>query len=198
MKHFSKNQLFVSAFIMLSLFSIIQCNNSTQNQPTEQMKIVRGKYLVTVGLCHDCHSPKIFKPDGSVIPDPDRLLSGHQAGTPLPPVDTTGIAPGKWVLGSSDFTAWVGPWGISYGANLTPDSTTGIGAWTEENFIGTIRKGKHLGQDGGRNILPPMPWDVIREMTDEDLKCVFTYLKSLRPVQNQVPVPVPVTALSQK
>jgi hypothetical protein len=56
----------------------------------------------------------------------------------------------------ADLTAFVGPWGISYTANLTPDSATGIGAWSEAAFINTIRSGKHLGN--GRDILPPMPW----------------------------------------
>jgi hypothetical protein len=86
-------------------------------------------------------------------------------------------------------SAWAGPWGISFSANLTPDETTGIGAWTEEAFIETLRTGKHLGM--GREILPPMPWQVIGAMTDGDLKSIFAYLMSLRPVMNQVPQPIP-------
>jgi hypothetical protein len=87
-----------------------------------------------------------------------------------------------------DITAFVGPWGVSYAANLTPDSATGIGAWTEAQFISTMRTGKHLGN--GRPILPPMPWDEIRKKTDDDLKAMFAYLKSLPAVNNRVPGPV--------
>jgi hypothetical protein len=92
----------------------------------------------------------------------------------------------------------VGPWGISFSANLTPDSTTGIGAWTTENFIKTIRTGKHLGMEGGRSILPPMPWESMAEITDEDLSLIFNYFKSLPPIKNQVPAPVPPTDLMKK
>lgn len=156
--------------------------------------VTRGQYLVTVGGCHDCHSPKKFGPQGISLDD-ERLLSGHPAGSMLPPVDARALKPGHWVLFAGDITAAVGPWGISYSANLTPDSTTGIGAWSEETFVKTLRTGKHLGQEGGRPILPPMPWQTIGQMTDEDLKAVYTYLQSLPPVKNQVPAPVsPVDA----
>jgi hypothetical protein len=89
-----------------------------------------------------------------------------------------------------DITAFVGPWGISYTANLTSDSATGIGAWPEQSFINAIRTGKHLGNPNDRDILPPMPWNIIREMTDDDLKAVYAYLQSLPPINNKVPAPV--------
>ena len=56
-------------------------------------------------------------------------------------------------------TAWAGPWGVSYAANLTPDKRTGIGAWTADQFIKTMRTGKHLGV--GRPVLPPMPVEAV-------------------------------------
>lgn len=151
--------------------------------------VARGKYLVTIGGCHDCHSPKKFGPNGVEL-DESRLLSGHPQGSPLPPVDTRALKPGYWVLFTGDVTAAVGPWGISYAANLTSDSATGIGSWSEATFVKTLRTGKHLGQEGGRPILPPMPWQTIGQMTDEDLKAVYTYLQALPPVKNQVPAPV--------
>ena len=151
--------------------------------------VAQGKYIVSTGLCNDCHSPKIFTQMGP-IPDSTKLLSGHPAGGPPPPLDTAALHPGYGYTGTADLTGWLGPWGISYAANLTPDSATGIGAWTEENFINALRKGKHLGMDGGRGILPPMPWDMIGQKTDEDLKAIFAYLKSLPAISNQVPAPV--------
>jgi hypothetical protein len=92
------------------------------------------------------------------------------------------------------FTAWAGPWGISFTANLTPDST-GLGNWTPEMFIAAIRTGKHAGV--GRPILPPMPWPQYRNFTDEDLRAIFAYLHSLKPVHNVVPQPVPPPAPPQ-
>jgi hypothetical protein len=92
---------------------------------------------------------------------------------------------------TNDLTAWVGPWGTSFAANLTPDSNTGLGSWTEEMFMKALRTGKHLGQ--GRDILPPMPWQMIGQMTDRDLKSVFAYLRSIPPVNNMVPDPISPT-----
>ncbi|MEJ2103516.1 MAG: hypothetical protein P8X47_02935 [Ignavibacteriaceae bacterium] len=105
------------------------------------------------------------------------------------------IGPNKWVMTEKNFTAWVGTWGISYAANLTPDNATGIGAMSEEMFIKTLREGKWMGI--GRPLMPPMPWQGIGMMTDQDLKCVYTYLKSLKPIHNEVPLPVPPNKMGE-
>lgn len=153
-------------------------------------RIKRGEYLVTVGGCNDCHSPKIMTPMGPA-PDPKRLLSGHPAAEPLPAItDKKMVAPGQWALFNPSLTAAVGPWGTSFAANLTPDDT-GLGSWTEAQFFKAIREGKSKGLEGGRPILPPMPWFNFAKMSDEDLKAVYAYLKSIPPVQNVVPNPVP-------
>jgi hypothetical protein len=150
----------------------------------------RGRYLTTVAGCNDCHTPKKFGPQGPSF-DTTRLLSGHPASDPLPAVDKKALQPGYWYLLGPDLTSAVGPWGISYAANLTPDSATGIGAWDEASFVKTLRTGKHLGQDNGRQVLPPMPWQTIGLMTDEDLKAIFTFLRTIQPISNRVPAPVP-------
>jgi len=150
----------------------------------------RGKYIVTTGLCNDCHSPKIITPAGPVV-DSTKLLSGHPAGSPLPPIDKKTFKPGYWILDGPDLTSFAGPWGISFTANITSDSATGIGAWREDEFISAMRTGKHLGQPGGRPIMPPMPWYYIAKYNDEDLKAMYTYLESLPPINNKVPTPIP-------
>jgi mono/diheme cytochrome c family protein len=142
----------------------------------------RGEYLVTIGSCNDCHTP--FKM-GANGPEPDmtRMLSGHPEGMKLPPPPK---AAGPWLqFGDATNTAWAGPWGISYTANLTPDQNTGLGIWDEAMFIKTMRDGRHMGN--GRPILPPMPWPSLKAMTDEDLKSVFAYLRSIPPIVNRVP-----------
>ena len=154
-------------------------------------QIKRGEYLATFGGCHDCHSPKVMTPNGPA-PDKTRLLSGHPADAQLPsiPPGVVGPTPSQWAaLTNGDLTAWVGPWGISFAANLTPDKATGLGGWTVDQFIKTMRTGKHLGV--GRPILPPMPWFDVAVLSDADLKALFAYLKSMKPVQNPVPPPVP-------
>ncbi len=160
-----------------------------------QNPVERGRYLTTLGGCNDCHTPKNFGPAGPE-PDMSRALSGHSATEKLPAVPAGVIAPDKWgMVGNNNFTAFVGPWGISFARNLTPDQATGLGSWTEDMFIKTIRDGKHQGE--GRALLPPMPWQMYRNMTDDDLKAVFAYLRSLKPINNPVPDPVPVEKLAQ-
>lgn len=186
-------------FSAASLFFLYSCgdNNAEANQENitqvrnQEMadKVAHGKYLVTVGGCYDCHTPKIMTPQGPVD-DSSRALSGHPANTPLPPIDEKALTPGNWVLLSPDLTAFVGPWGISYPANLTSDSATGIGAWSEETFVKALRTGKHLGLENGRPILPPMPWFNLAKLKDEDLSAIYAFLQSLPPVKNQVPAPV--------
>jgi hypothetical protein len=157
--------------------------------PPAQSPVERGRYLVTLGGCHDCHTPKTI---GAAGPEPDmsRALSGHPASDKLPAIPAGVIAPDKWgTIANNHFTAWVGPWGVSFSRNLTSDQATGLGSWTEEMFIKTIRDGKHQGE--GRPLLPPMPWQMYSQMTDEDLKAVFAFTRSLPAVANAVPDPVP-------
>jgi hypothetical protein len=98
------------------------------------------------------------------------------------------------VMGNS--LSFVGPWGVSYAANLTSDSTTGIGNWTIEQFKNVFKTGKYNGAPGGRDLLPPMPWQNVAQMTDEELEAVFAFLQSTKPVHNIVPQPQrPVLAL---
>lgn len=146
----------------------------------------RGEYLVRIAGCHDCHTPLAMGPQGPA-PDMTRMLSGHPEGMQLPPQPA---GAGPWIgafIGTN--TAWSGPWGISYVANITSDKETGIGGWTEQQFIQASRTGKHMG--AGRPILPPMPWQNLGAMTDEDLKAVFAYLKATPPLKNKVPEPTP-------
>ncbi len=153
----------------------------------ETAAVKRGAYLVTISGCNDCHTPKVFSAGGTTL-DTGRLLSGHPATEELPPAP--GIAgAGKWgILTNQHLTAWAGPWGVSYAANLTPDAS-GLANWTPETFMQSMRSGKHLGN--GRPILPPMPWFNYATMSDDDLRAVFAYLKSLPPVSNAVPMPLP-------
>ncbi len=151
--------------------------------------IQRGDYITSISGCNDCHTPKIFGPTGPMF-DSTRLLSGHPEGSKMPPINKESLQPGNWISFSPDLTMTVGPWGITYSANLTPDTATGIGLWSEATFIKALRSGKHAGMDNGRPILPPMPWQEVAKMTDQDLKSVYAYLRSLPPINNRVPGPM--------
>lgn len=180
---------FSLAVFSLILFVQISCTQQAENKPLTQAEMIAlGKYIVHTSGCDDCHTPKIFTEKGPVF-DTTRSLSGFPHGEVLSPIDMSMIQPGNWILGDKHLGAWVGPWGISYASNLTPDKATGIGTMTEEMFIKTIRDGKYMGV--GRPLLPPMPWEVLRKKTDQDLKAIYAYLMSMNPISNQVPQPTP-------
>jgi hypothetical protein len=158
--------------------------------PSQDALVARGKTLVTIGGCHDCHTPKKMGPMGPE-PDMSRMLSGHPEGdavtTPYKPAAGT-----PWMIAATmDTTAWSGPWGVSFTANLTPDTNTGLrsGVWTEDLFIKAMRTGKHVGT--ARDILPPMPWQGIGQTSDDDLKAIWAYLGTIPPINNHVPEPLP-------
>jgi len=187
-----KKNIFISVCLVIMaavVISQINCSPKEENKAMSQKELIaRGKYLVMTGGCGDCHSPKIYTENGP-IPDSTKDLSGFQHDEKLPALDTKYVAPGNWVATESNFSAWVGPWGISYAANITPDKATGIGELSEEMFIKALREGKMMGV--GRPILPPMPWQVIGQKSDQDLKAMYAYLKSINPIHNEVPQPIP-------
>lgn len=191
-----KLKLFYFTFFLLILtfFLYMGCNLPQKTKPmTPDELIARGKYLIETTGCHDCHTPKTFGPEGMKL-DETKLLSGHPEDFQLYSVDTSVVGPGKWTLTNDHLTAWVGPWGMSFASNLTPDNATGLGAVSEEMFIKTLREGKMKGV--GRQILPPMPYEVFGKMTDDDLRAMYAYLHSIPAVNNKVhePVPPPMVA----
>ena len=175
------------AFALASLG--VKASDGPAPAPKQMSKaemVRRGDYLVNSMGCGDCHTPFKMGPNGPE-PDMSRFLSGHPETEKLPPPPAPS---GPWIANiSHTFTAYAGPWGVSYTQNLTPDPETGVaGTYTEAQFIMTIREGKKQGR--GRALLPPMPWPVIRNLTDDDLKAIFAYLQTVKPVKNRVPDPV--------
>lgn len=152
-------------------------------------KVARGKYLVTIAVCNDCHTPLKSGPDGDG-PDMERMLSGHPQNLPVTHLAVSADSPWPVAMSATN-TAWSGPWGVSFTANLTPDPETGIGRWTLRNFKDTLRSGRHLGR--GRAILPPMPIAMYKHFSDEDLEAIFSYLQSIPAISNRVPEPLPPT-----
>lgn len=154
-------------------------------------RVELGRKLVTLGACADCHTPFKMGPDG---PEPDRArhLSGHPEQLVMPPPPA--LPAGPWLVTvAATNTAWAGPWGVSFTANLTPDAETGLGRWTEQQFVATLRTGRHLGR--GRPLLPPMPVPAFTALSDDELGAIFAYLRSIPAVRNRVPEPqAPVAA----
>jgi hypothetical protein len=187
-----KNTLLAIAVIVFAAtagFVAFSRSEASASNPTAVSShvIQRGEYLVKIMGCNDCHTPWKTGPAG---PEPDmtRFLSGHPEEIgPLPQAKAT-EGPYIW-LGAPTNTAFSGPWGVSYAFNLTPEQNSGIGIWTEEMFVKTIRTGRHMGVS--RPINPPMPWPAYRNATDEDLKAVYAYLRTIKPIVNRVPEYIP-------
>lgn len=180
--------------LIAAAITIYACTDTTSDKKVDTastpsatditQRVQRGEYLVNVIGCDDCHSPKKMGAQGPEI-IPDLRFSGYPSTRSIQKPDSNILKQG-WILMGGDFTSFFGAWGMSFAANITSDET-GIGNWTEENFIVAIRKGKYKGLEGSRDLLPPMPWFSYKNMTDEDLKSVFAYLKSTKPVKNLVP-----------
>ena len=108
-----------------------------------------GRYLANIGHCMDCHTPR--KSDGMLV------------------LDKTGA-------GGQVFK---GPWGKSVAPNITPDESTGLKKWTDEQIAHAIR----LGVDRqGRHLKPPMGFDWYKNISDDDTHALIAYLRSLEPL----------------
>lgn len=188
MRALLKNAVLFTTLISASVLQGAEpSGGNTSDHETEAASLLeRGRYLVTIAGCNDCHTPLKPGPNG---PEPDwsRMLSGHPETLVMPPSPV--LPEGPWqIVSAGTATAHSGPWGVSFTANLTPDPETGLGKWTLKEFMDTIRTGRHQGR--GREVLPPMPISVYKHMTDGDLEAVYTYLQSIPAITNKVPQPI--------
>jgi hypothetical protein len=186
-----KKSLVIIIVLVLTIV-FIECNSS-KNATKENFggfgsQVKWGQHLVTVSACLDCHGPKDYSKPGAGL-DSLHFLAGY-IGSPMPDVNRAELQ-SKHLAVTGDQTLWVGPWGVTYSSNLTSDSATGIGAWTEDRFMYAIRNGKYNGLASDRNLLPTMPWEMYKNMTDDELRAIFAYLKTTKPIKNKVPPPMP-------
>lgn len=175
------------AGIAVAGVTLLIANAAAKKSHDATPEVARGKYLVDAIGCIDCHTPLVMGPKG-----PERDMTHHLAGHPqgMSLATAPELPAGPWgFVGSGSMTAWSGPWGTSFTANLTPDRETGLGNWTADQFVQAIRSQRHLGR--GRPILPPMPSANYANLSDEDLRAIFAYLQTLPPVSNRVPEPLP-------
>jgi len=164
----------------------VSVSTAAKGVDARRAMIARGEHLVLSSGCNDCHTPLKMGKNG---PEPDmtRMLSGHPEAMKLPPPPAATM---PWLVAAAvTNTAWAGPWGVSFTANLTPDLETGLGGWSEAEFAQAIKSGRHRGR--GRPVLPPMPIPAYRNFTDDELAAIFAYLGSVPALKNRVPEPLP-------
>ena len=197
-----KKSFIVVTLVVATIIALAACQSNASDKRAYKPVVLsqdslekRGAYLVYTMLCDDCHSPKKMGPNGPEI-IPELRLSGARGNGKLPAIDPSETKKG-WTMFNEDFTAIAGAWGVSFAGNLTSDET-GIGSWTEVQFKKALTQGKYKGLDNGRTLLPPMPWPQFSILKDEDIKAIYTFLKSTNPVQNRVPAPMTPEDLVKK
>lgn len=144
--------------IPASMFGPLPSGDIEQNSiPDPSEKVKYGAYMTTIAVCAECHTP--MGPQG---PDFSKMYAGG------------------FVFNTPLFKVAV--------ANITPDSATGIGAWTEEMFVNKFRNNssdtvvnRHPGRE---NTI--MPWAAYGKMTDVDLKAIYAFLRTVKPISNKV------------
>lgn|GEM_PF-264476 len=117
--------------------------------PAAGASVERGRYLVAVAGCNDCHTGG-YAESGGRVPESEWLL-----GTPV---------------------GFRGPWGVSYPSNLRLT----VQSMTEAQWMQFARVER----------LPPMPWFALRDMTEEDLRSLYRYIRALGPKGERAPAAV--------
>lgn len=158
-------------FFAMLVLCVVACSTP---DPGDVDAVQRGAYLVQVTGCARCHSP-----------EGGPMLSGHPADVVVP--ETPDLSIDGWFAATTG-TAWAGPYGVAFASNLTSDEASGIGAWSQDAFVATLKTGEHMGV--GRQILPAMPWQVFQHLRDDDLEAIYRYLQTVPAVSNEVPLPV--------
>ena len=133
----SSSVLTLSAMLGLDSRSCPARPPNRPRRPRHVDPVVRGRYLVTIMSCNDCHTPGYLYG----APDTSRRLSGSDLG-------------------------WTGPWGVVHARNLTPDTTTGIGKWTIDQIVTALRTGNTPDGSQLAPIMPWMNYSEILDQDD--------------------------------
>ncbi len=137
--------------------------------------IERGNYLVNyLGHCAGCHTP--------LAPNGESDMSLYLSGVPAKYAGTK--------VGRPQVAGFPGPRGARfYAANLTPDPETGLGRWSEEQFVRTFKHG--VRPDGTKYATSPMEWNIYANMKEEDVRAIYRYLRTINAIPNKVPTNIP-------
>ena len=157
--------------------------------PAVANAVSRSRYTVPLP---PSWGPAPAKPVPDVPTDNPRRYGSYLAGAVAHCLDchTPRFADGRFDLSKlgAGGSAFRGPWGTSYAANITPDPETGIGTWTDSEIVASI----HGARRGGGRVLPPMPVDYyVKGIIESDLNALLAYLRSLPARRNAVPAPEP-------
>lgn len=150
----------VSSFPMNFIINTIPQPAAFTTVPPQEELIKYGEYMTNAALCMDCHTQQV---KGQYVMD-------------------------KYMAGGFEFPMPTG--GIVRSANITPDKKSGIGNWTEQQFIARFKMYSDSSYSAPKinpgEFNTMMPWAYYTHMKEEDLKAIFTYLQSIQPIENVV------------
>lgn len=156
--------------LLFTLGLIFPVSRPAMAQSQEEL-LSRGQYIFTAVQGCVCHAPR--NPDGGLN------TSLYLAGAPSNPPAVGHPATVGWTTRR---------WKKVYAKNITPDPESGIGNWSEADFMAAMKTGR---TPDGRILDPVMPWPRFQALTDSDLKAIWAYLKTLKPIKNRPPENVP-------
>ncbi|MBI3091705.1 MAG: c-type cytochrome [Candidatus Tectomicrobia bacterium] len=169
-------------FIAVSLAVAVGFPPRGGGAQAQENLVARGKYLaVNVAHCIGCHSPIGAKGQ--------RIARLEFSGVPAKNV--------KRRQGPPQNVGFPGPAGMrAYPKNITPDPETGIGSWTEADFLRAFKEG--VNPQGKKYAYTQMEWETYRGIRDEDLRAMYAYLRTVPAVKNAVPKNIPAKAPASK
>jgi hypothetical protein len=172
---FTKLFLLAGSAIVIAACALTSTTETVPADWEQTSYLERGNYLVNhLGHCVGCHTPITAKGES----DTSLFLSG---------------VPAKFVgvkKGPNQIAGFPGPRGARiYAKNLTPDAETGIGKWSEDQFVKTFKTG--IRPDGVKYAVTPMEWNIYANMKEEDARAIYRYLRTIKPISNKVPANIP-------
>jgi mono/diheme cytochrome c family protein len=158
---------------LIFMHQVLLAQEKTPKDWEQKSYAERGKYLVDhLAECVGCHTT--LGRGGPGDPDMSLYLSGV-------PAKFAGVKEGP-----PQVAGFPGPKGARYyPSNITPDPETGIGKWTEEQFVRALRD--RVRRDGSKYDKSQMEWEIYANMKEEDVRAIYRYLKTVKPIKNKVP-----------
>ncbi len=156
-----------SGFPMNFIINTMPQQPAFTTRPERTNRVAYGEYLVTVGSCRDCHTQQVN-------------------GAPVMELDLAGGF--TFVLPSGD---------VVNSANITPHNATGIGEWSEAQFVERFKSyadsANALPQTPAGTFNTPMPWSMYGHMDEDDLRAIYAYLRTVPAIENRVTLFAPAT-----
>ena len=175
--------------ITIAAIFTVSCDRETVSPEKFSAEQVReGETLVLEGSCNFCHTPELTEDDKYF----GKILFGYPSDKKLPELPNVPFGSQQWMefVSNLDSTVWIAGNMVVFSANITPDIETGIGSWSKDDFINTIRTGMHPGWK--KKVNKPMPWLDYAKLSNDELTSIYSYLMTQQPVHNKVPEPVTI------